>query len=512
MLPDKEVLAMKRSQSKLCTRSAIVGLLALLACVCYEWSTLVPKANAIPAFARKYNFACNVCHVPGFPKLNDFGNLFRDQGYQLGTDGDLPTHEGITMGFWPVSFRTTVGYQVANIRTDGQSLASSGFGFTGLDILSFGTLHRNIAFGVVYTPGLKEAGFGTGSSLTDNNLESAFVRLMNLERFLGGSNNTYWLNMKVGKFELDVPFSEKRSPTLNTPFVMYHYTSGTVYQGGPLGWPGGFGVVGGYANANAFGIGDNQPGLEVNGIVKTAATGGYFRYSLNMITSNGGSFSTDNGGIGRSAAFYGHVTQSFGGYGIVTGQRIGAFVVAGTAPTQCPSSIGGGPSGGGCLAPGTATQGEPYTRVGADASVTFDGQWNLFGAFMHAVDSSNLISSQAGGVNAAGLPNFQNAAWNGGFVELDWYPSLLPFVGSPGWLFSYRYDLIRNERQGDPTFAKTFNDVDSQTFMARYYIHQSARTDLALHAEYNWYRDKGVGVNGGNLYGQTTLVGLDFAF
>jgi hypothetical protein len=48
--------------------------------------------------------------------------------------------------------------------------------------------------------------------------------------------------------------------------------------------------------------------------------------------------------------------------------------------------------------------------------------------------------------------------------------------------------------------------------MARYYIHQSARTDLALHAEYNWYRDKGVGVNGGNLYGQTTLVGLDFAF
>ena len=65
------------------------------------------KGNAIPAFARKYNFACNVCHVPGFPKLNDFGNLFRDQGYQLGTDNDLPTFEGITMGFWPVSWRTT---------------------------------------------------------------------------------------------------------------------------------------------------------------------------------------------------------------------------------------------------------------------------------------------------------------------------------------------------------------------------------------------------------------------
>jgi len=490
-------------------RGLIVCLLALIGLFTYEISYLLPKANAIPAFARKYGVPCNVCHVPGFPKLNDFGNTFRDQGYQFGADVDLPTHENITMGFWPVSFRTTVGYQVANVRAEGQALASSGFGFTGLDILSFGILHRSIAFGLVYTPGLKEAGFGTGSSLTDNNLESAFVRLMNLERFLGGADNTYWLNMRVGKYELDVPFSEKRSPTLNTPFVMYHYTSGTIYQGGALG---GLPTSAGYANANAFGIGDNQPGLELSGIVKTATTDGYLRYSLNMVTANGGSFSNDGGGFGRSAAFYGHVTQSFGGYGIVTGQRIGAFVVAGTAPTMCPSSIGGGPSGTGCVVPGTATQGQPYTRVGADASLTFDGQWNLFGAFIHAVDSSNLISSQAGGLNAAGLPNFQNAAWNGGFVALDWYPTQLPFVNSPGWLFSYRYDLIRNQRQGDPTFAKTFNDVDSHTFMARYYIHQSNRTDLALHAEYNQYKDKGVGTNGGNLYGQTTLVGLDFAY
>ncbi len=500
---------MNSMEKKLRYRGALVGLLGLFAVASYELSAIVPKANAIPAFARKYNFACNVCHVPGFPKLNDFGNLFRDQGYQLGTDNDLPTFEGITMGFWPISFRTTVGYQAANIRTDGQSLSTSGFGFTGLDILSFGTLHRNIAFGVVYTPGLKSAGFGTGSTLNDNDIESGFVRLMNLERFLGGANNTYWLNMKVGKFELDVPFSEKRSPTLNTPFVMYHYVSGTPYQGGPLGGL----PTRSYANASVLGIGDNQPGLQVDGIIKTAPTGGYFRYSAAVLTTNGGSFSSDQGGFGRSAYFYGNVTQSFGGYGIVTGQRIGAFVVAGDAPTQCPSSIGGGPINGvACAQPGSGTQGEPFTRVGAHASLTFDGEWNLFGAFMHAVDSSNLISSQNGGLNAAGLPNFQNASWNGGFVELDWYPSVLPIFNSPGWLLTYRYDVIRNTRQGDPTFAKSYNDVDSQTGMIRYFIHQSSRTDLALHLEYNWYKDKGVGTNGGNWYGQTTLAGLDFAF
>src|SRR6478672_2215486 len=86
-------------------KSVLIALLGLLAFLSYEWSVLVPTANAIPALARKYNFSCNVCHVPGFPKLNDFGNIFRDQGYQLGSDADLPTYEGIGMGFWPVSFR-----------------------------------------------------------------------------------------------------------------------------------------------------------------------------------------------------------------------------------------------------------------------------------------------------------------------------------------------------------------------------------------------------------------------
>ena len=139
-------------------------------------------------------------------------------------------------------------------------------------------------------------------------------------------------------------------------------------------------------------------------------------------------------------------------------------------------------------------------------SLTFDGQWNLFGAMLHGNDSKNLFVSQPS------IATPQNASWNGAFVELDWYPSLLPVFEMPGWLFSYRYDLIRNDRQGDATVAKNYNNVDSHTFMARYYIHQSNRTDIALHAEYNTYRSKGVGTAGGDLLGQTMLVGLDFAY
>src|SRR5512140_1777641 len=93
--------------------------LVLIVLVLHEFTYRAPEAEAIPAFARKYDMKCNVCHVPGFPKLNDFGNLFRDRGYQMGSDADLPVYEGITMGFWPVSFRTTVGYQSASVRTNG---------------------------------------------------------------------------------------------------------------------------------------------------------------------------------------------------------------------------------------------------------------------------------------------------------------------------------------------------------------------------------------------------------
>lgn len=62
------------------------------------------------------------------------------------------------------------------------------------------------------------------------------------------------------------------------------------------------------------------------------------------------------------------------------------------------------------------------------------------------------------------------------------------------------------------TFAKNYNDMDSRTWMARYNFYFSPRTDIALHAEYNAFRAKGVGTAGGDQLGQTMLVGLDFAY
>lgn len=43
---------------------------------------LVQQSSAIPAFARKYDMSCNVCHSP-VPKLKPYGEDFAANGYQL---------------------------------------------------------------------------------------------------------------------------------------------------------------------------------------------------------------------------------------------------------------------------------------------------------------------------------------------------------------------------------------------------------------------------------------------
>ena len=46
------------------------------------------SVSAIPAFARKYDMSCMVCHAP-FPKLKPYGEEFAGNGFQL-KDKDAP--------------------------------------------------------------------------------------------------------------------------------------------------------------------------------------------------------------------------------------------------------------------------------------------------------------------------------------------------------------------------------------------------------------------------------------
>ena len=65
------------------------------------------SAEAIPAFARKYQTSCQTCHI-AFPKLNPFGEAFRLRGYRMPAETeDLIKEKPVPLGapaykrLWP---------------------------------------------------------------------------------------------------------------------------------------------------------------------------------------------------------------------------------------------------------------------------------------------------------------------------------------------------------------------------------------------------------------------------
>ena len=166
--------------------------------------SLRPPARAIPAFARKYDLPCSACHE-AWPKLNDFGIAFRDRGYQLGNEKDSPIWQNPS--YWPITFRITPQWHresssnnvVDTVPGDPalgqtfQNVTTDGFDFGGLDIWAAGTLYKDISFSVL----------PSSDSSGSFHFENVFVRFDNL---LGNR----WMNVKVGKFELDNLVSEKR--------------------------------------------------------------------------------------------------------------------------------------------------------------------------------------------------------------------------------------------------------------------------------------------------------------
>src|SRR5246127_3897491 len=150
-------------------------------------------ANALPAFARKYGLRCSACHE-SWPMLNYFGQKFKDNGYQLMNDRDAPIWQNAS--YWPITLRITpfwsrestnkVAVDGAGGGTTETKITTTGFNLSGLDILTGGTLEKNITFLLV--PSSDETGAF--------HFESANVRFDNLL-------HSPCLNVKVGKFELD---------------------------------------------------------------------------------------------------------------------------------------------------------------------------------------------------------------------------------------------------------------------------------------------------------------------
>ena len=362
--------------------------ISLSALVALVLMTLLPsKASAIPVFARKYGFTCTMCHST-FPRLNDFGQRFRENGYQL--PGMESLEKDITETDTPIAMRTSAGYNSDNFDNVQTSTADvNEFQVNGLDILAGGLICQNAGFMLVYPP---EINASRGVAGQNGAIESANVVFSNL-----GST---WMNIRVGKFEpAYVVFSNKRHLGV-APYEIYDFT----FPDGPA-------------------FSDNQTGIEFSGWGREG-----FRYAFGVLDG-----SATNGSDTAPSDFYARAAYVIGpGEGQTAGQRIGVTGYFGQAKPSASLE-------------GADMSVHSFNRWAVDASLNA-AQWNLALQYVRADDSSELWNSERSVAYSGGFAEvtYTPAVTFAGFARYDFVnaPSFLNDVTR--WTVGGRYYIENN--------------------------------------------------------------------
>lgn len=425
---------------------------------------LATEAQAFPAFARKTGMSCTACHV-AWPILNQQGTSFRDNGYQLGLEKDDPVT--LSSAYVPFAIRSTAAYQYSRLTNQPSDagpveVKGGGVGAPGIDLLTGGVIAKDLSYLVVV------AGFLSDSDPA--NVESAWARLSNIA-------GTSWLNLRAGKFELDLPASSHRGVTLTSGYA--------AYSAHPLG------------SAVGFDMGENQVGVEIDGHNATSAT----RYSLSLVSANGDPGSSN---AWSSPLVYGHLQHAFDlDNSFLPWLRLGVLGAVGWWPTAFATD-GGEPIA------GTGSQHLKYTRLGGEVTAVLGHPATPFlvtAAYIYGKEDAGLASGTdpATGIDLATQAN----TFNGFFVEVDWVPVSAVAYNATPWMIFARYDAVR--------YKTGPGDVDGFTVGVRRYLAFGPRASMAFHAEFHTDKTKGVGADSGSGVGldvtnQTILAGLDFAF
>jgi hypothetical protein len=436
------------------------------------------NANALPAFARKYGLRCSACHE-SWPMLNYFGQKFKDNGYQLMNDRDSPIWQN--PGYWPVTFRiipiwhrVSTGKVPVDQGTGVARITTSGFDLSGLDFHTGGTLEKNFSFYVL----------PSSNNLAAFHFETVMARLDNL--FGSG-----WLNIKLGKFELDNLLSEKRILTLTGNggiYQLYHFTPFISPSAG--------------REVNLFGqMGDNQLGAELMGHSYDDRT----RYSIALLSSNNGQVGMP---YGNAYTGFFAASQAFdaGKMGV---DRIGGYAMIGQAATFYRTS-GGGPI------PGSGIGNKSFHREGFVGQFYFGQHVDLQVVTQHGWDNVWFGQGYGDPIDFPGAPNntpgstlppgSQAPTWNGVLIEPH-------YVYSPQLIFIGRYETIRMSRQATAGNPSNLGNISDFTIGYRYNPFMNPRAGFAWHNEYNWMHTVGgFAPTGGNLNVSELLMGFDFDF
>src|SRR5208282_5234251 len=230
---------------------------------------------AIPAFARMYGTSCSTCHID-FPKLNDFGKAFKDAGFKF------PKDDESMLKIPPIGLQMTNYFQYTGTSSGKfASLTPAGtlppfvpttdFETVLFSIFTAGNFGSDIAFWA--DDDISVAGANGNGGLGDG-----YLKFVNIGRLIKLPKNS--LNLRVGQFELELPFTQARSIWIS-PYDIYTQANiGALNSLIPLQQ---------FVN-NQFTMADAGKGIELSGGLHT---GGY-NYSIAFIDQN-------TSGIGQDA-------------------------------------------------------------------------------------------------------------------------------------------------------------------------------------------------------------------
>jgi hypothetical protein len=305
-----------------------------------------------------------------------------------------------------------------------------------------------------------------------------------------------WLNVKLGKFELDNLLSEKRILTLTGNggiYQLYHFI--------PVG------------DGNVFGqMGDNQLGIEVMGHSYNDRT----RYSAALLSSNDGQVGLPYGANSYSGFFAASQAFDTGKLGV---QRLGFYAMVGEAPTRWLLS-------GGAPIAGSGNGNKGFSREGFVGQFYFGQHFDVQVVTQHGEDSAwfgqgygDLIDAVASNPGVTSCPPIcnntpgtalpagsRNPTWNGVLVEPH-------YVYSPQLIFLARYETIRMSQQSTPGTRSDLGNVTTYTVGYRYNPFMTSRAGFAWHNEFNLFHQVGTSpLSNTNINTSEFLTGFDFDF
>lgn len=394
----------------------VAGLAAGLVFVLFALSQQVA---AIPAFARKYETSCQTCHV-AFPKLNAFGEAFRNNGYRFPAEDEeeLVKQKQVPLGapawkkvwpkaVWPADIPPSIPVALLVTNTFDvmpDNAVSNDFALPNeVELFTGGTLGESFSF------------YG-GITLLEKNEFGGLHRLFGQFNRLWG---TSLLNVTFGGFEpRATPFSSHRRLLLSNYVVNDLAATTALLADGEI-------VTGEVHGVQPFSLSSSQRGIELWGVTNGPGGGG-LEWAFGVTNGNGLGFAAEEEGAMEeegeeahgletlddtsSKDIYARFSYKFfglgrsGGSGGMTADqpwrddsvRLGVFAVRGSGLDR----------------PGGHEE-EDYRRYGADLDVWFK-DLNLYGAYMFG---NNRREAHGG------LREFDLNSW---FVEADYV--LLPWV------------------------------------------------------------------------------------